>query len=72
MPLKIFFYTALKPIENHLENLEHLMKMEKIMSTESEHWHLYNDKIPAWFYQMIISMGISVFIGFFLILFGSI
>ena len=70
-PLKVFFFTAYKPIENFLESLEEIMKMEKIMDTSSEKWDKYNDKIPSWFYQMIISMGLSVCIGFFLILVGS-
>ena len=71
-PLKVFFFTAYKPIENLLESLEEIMKMEKIMDTSSEKWDKHNDKIPSWFYQMIISMGLSVCIGFFLILVGSI
>ena len=70
-PLKVFFFTAYKPIEGFFELLEELMKMEKIMSTNSEYWAKHNDEIPKWFYQMLISMGISVFIGFFLILLGS-
>ena len=47
------------------------MKMEKIMDTSSEKWDKHNDKIPQWFYQMIISMGVSVCVGFLLILAGS-
>ena len=70
--LKIFFYTAYKPWEKRLEALENVMHMEKIMNTESEHWRKNNDKIPMWFYQMIASMGLSVCLGFFLILAGSI
>tara|TARA_B100001287_G_scaffold170076_1_gene143139 strand:+ start:359 stop:592 length:234 start_codon:yes stop_codon:yes gene_type:complete len=70
-PLKVFLFTAYKPIENLLESLEEIMKMEKIMDTSSEKWAKHNDKIPSWFYQMIISMGLSVCIGFILILAGS-
>ena len=70
-PLKVFLLTAYKPIENLLESLEEMMKMEKIMDTSSEKWNKQNDKIPQWFYQMIISMGLSVCIGFVLILAGS-
>ena len=70
-PLKVFLLTAYKPIEHFLESLEEIMKMEKIMDTSSEKWDKHNDKIPSWFYQMIISMGVSVCIGFFLILVGS-
>ncbi len=70
-PLKVFFITAYKPIESFLETLEELMKMEKIMDVSNNNWHKNNDQIPLWFYQMIISMGISVFLGFLLILFGS-
>ena len=69
--MKVFLFTAYKPIENLLESLEEIMKMEKIMDTSSEKWDKSNDKIPSWFYQMIISMGLSVCIGFFLILVGS-
>ena len=70
-PLKVFLFTAYKPIENLLESLEEIMKMEKIMDTSSEKWDKHNDQIPLWFYQMIISMGLSVCIGFILILAGS-
>ena len=69
--MKVFWFTAYKPIENLLESLEEMMKMEKIMDTSSEKWDKQNDKIPIWFYQMVISMGISVCIGFILILAGS-
>ena len=69
--MKVFFITAYKPIESFLETLEELMKMEKIMDVSNNNWHKNNDQIPLWFYQMIISMGISVFLGFLLILFGS-
>ena len=69
--MKIFLFTAYKPIQNMLESLEEIMKMEKIMDTSSKKWDKHNDKIPSWFYQMIISMGLSVCIGFFLILVGS-
>ena len=69
--MKVFWFTAYKPIENLFESLEEMMKMEKIMDTSSEKWDKQNDKIPIWFYQMIISMGISVCIGFILILAGS-
>ena len=71
-PLKVFLLTAYKPIEILFEYLEEIMKMERIMDTSSEEWHKQNDKIPLWFYKMIILMGISVFIGFILILAGSI
>ena len=70
-PLKVFLLTAYKPFEDLLESLEEIMKMEKIMDTSSEKWDKYNDKIPKWFYQMIISMGLSVCLGFILILAGS-
>ena len=70
-PLKVFLLTAYKPIEHLLESLEEIMKMEKILDASSEKWDKQNDKIPLWFYQMIISMGISVCIGFILILAGS-
>ena len=70
-PLKVFLLTAYKPIENLLESLEEIMKMEKILDASSEKWDKQNDKIPLWFYQMIISMGVSVCIGFILILAGS-
>ena len=69
--MKVFFITAYKPIEGFLETLEEVMKMEKIMDVSNNNWHKNNDQIPLWFYQMIISMGISVFLGFLLILFGS-
>jgi len=72
MVMKYFIYTALKPYQDIFEILENLMKMEKIMGTNSEYWNFYNDKIPNWFYTMIIMMGVSVFLGFLLILFGSI
>ena len=71
IPLKVFLLTAYKPIEHLLESLEEIMKMEKILDASSEKWDKQNDKIPLWFYQMIISMGISVCIGFILILAGS-
>ena len=70
-PLKIFFYTAYKPLEDLFENLEEMMKMEKIMDVKNENWDKSNENIPLWFYQMIISMGLSVCIGFILILAGS-
>ena len=70
-PLKIFFYTAFKPLEDLFENLEEMMKMEKIMDVKNENWDKSNESIPLWFYQMIISMGLSVCIGFILILAGS-
>ncbi len=69
--MKVFFVTAYKPIEGFLETLEELMKMEKIMDVSNNNWQKNNDQIPLWFYQMIISMGISVFLGFLLILVGS-
>jgi len=70
--MKYFIYTALKPYQDIFEILENLMRMEKIMDTKSKHWDLNNDKIPIWFFKMIIMMGISVFLGFLLILTGSI
>tara|TARA_Y100001978_G_scaffold136415_1_gene121961 strand:+ start:189 stop:416 length:228 start_codon:yes stop_codon:yes gene_type:complete len=69
--LKVFLFTAYKPIEGFLENLEEVMKMEKVMDFSNESWQKNNEQIPLWFYQMIISMGISVCLGFFLILVGS-
>ena len=69
--LKVFLITAYKPIEGFLETLEELMKMEKIMDISNDNWKKNNEDIPLWFYQMIISMGISVCLGFFLILIGS-
>ena len=69
--LKVFFLTAYKPIEGFFEVLEEIMKMERIMDDTSESWNRNNEKIPLWFYQMIISMGVSVCIGFILILAGS-
>ena len=70
-PLKVFLLTACKPIEDLLESLEEIMKMETILDTSSEKWDKHNEKIPQWFYQMIISMGLSVCLGFILILAGS-
>ena len=72
MLMEYFIYTALKPYQDFFEILEKLMRMEKIMDSKSEYWNLYNNKIPNWFYKMIIMMGISVFFGFLLILAGSI
>ena len=72
MFIKYFIYTALKPYQNIFEILENLMRMEKIMDTNSEYWNFYNDKIPNWFYTMVFMMGLSVFLGFLLILVGSI
>ena len=69
--MKVFLLTAYKPIEGFLEILEEIMKMEKIMDVSSDNWKKNNEEIPLWFYQMIISMGISVCIGFLLILIGS-
>ena len=69
--MKVFLLTAYKPIEHLLDSLEEIMKMDRIMDTSSEKWNKQNDKIPLWFYQMIISMGLSVCIGFILILAGS-
>ena len=54
-----------------MENLESLMHMNKIMSTESEYWSISNETIPMWFYQMVISMGVALTFGFMLIFFGS-
>ena len=51
-----------------LETLEEVMKMEKIMDVSNDNWQKNNEGIPLWFYQMIISMGISVCLGFLLIL----
>ena len=70
--LKVLLQTAYKPIEGLLENLEEVMKMEKIMDVSNDSWQKNNEEIPLWFYQMIISMGISVCLGFLLILIGSI
>ena len=70
--MKYFIYTAIKPYQDIFGILENLMKMEKIIDTKSEHWDFYNDKIPNWFYKMIIMMGISVFLGFIVMLAGSI
>ena len=70
-PLKVFLYTAYKPIEGFLEILEEVMKMEKITDVSNDNWQKNNEKIPMWFYQMIISMGLSVCLGFLLILIGS-
>jgi len=70
--MKYFIYTALKPYQDIFEILENLMKMEKIMDTKSKHWDFNNDKIPIWFYKTIFMMGLSVLLGFLLILTGSI
>ena len=70
-PLKVFLFTAYKPIEGFLETLEEIMKMEKITDVSNDKWQKNNEEIPLWFYQMIISMGISVCLGFLLILIGS-
>tara|TARA_Y100001933_G_scaffold151163_1_gene149588 strand:+ start:224 stop:436 length:213 start_codon:yes stop_codon:yes gene_type:complete len=69
--VKVFLNTAYKPIEGFLESLEEVMKMEKIMDVSNNKWRKNNEQIPLWFYQMIISMGISVCVGFLLILAGS-
>ena len=69
--MKVFLNTAYKPIEGLLETLEELMKMEKIMDVSNDNWETNNEQIPLWFYQMIISMGLSVCLGFLLILVGS-
>jgi len=69
--LKVFVLTAYKPIQLLLENLEKVMKMEKILDVNSDKWEKDNEKIPMWFYQMIVSMGLSVCLGFVLILAGS-
>ena len=69
--MKVFFLTAYKPIEGFLENLEEIMKMDKVMDVTNEKWNKNNEEIPLWFYQMIISMGLSVCLGFLLILAGS-
>ncbi len=70
--MKVFLYTAFKPIEGFLETLEEVMKMDEIMDVSNDNWQKNNEEIPLWFYQMIISMGISVCLGFLLILIGSI
>jgi len=70
-PVKIFFFNATKPWEDRLENLEEMMHMDKILSTESEYWSLNNQTIPLWFFQMVLSMGVALGFGFFLILIGS-
>ena len=72
MLMKYFIYTALKPYQDIFEILEKLMSMEKIMDSKSEYWNPNNNKIPNWFYKMVIMMGVSVFLGFLLILIGSI
>ena len=69
--MKVFVLTAYKPIQLLLENLEKVMKMEKILDVNSDKWEKDNEKIPMWFYQMIVSMGLSVCLGFVLILAGS-
>ena len=69
--MKVFLTTAYKPIYRFLETLEEVMKMEKIMDVSNDNWQKNNEEIPLWFYQMIISMGISVCLGFLLILIGS-
>ncbi len=69
--MKVFLKTAYKPVEGFLDNLEELMKMERIMDVSNDNWDKNNEQIPLWFYQMIISMGISVCLGFLLILIGS-
>tara|TARA_B100000212_G_C27168714_1_gene445093 strand:- start:154 stop:366 length:213 start_codon:yes stop_codon:yes gene_type:complete len=69
--LKVFVLTAYKPIQLLLENLEKVMKMEKILDVNSDKWEKDNEKIPMWFYQMVVSMGLSVCLGFVLILAGS-
>ena len=68
---KVFLFVATKPWEDKFLELETLMHMDKIMSTESEYWSLSNQSIPLWFYQMVISMGIALTFGFVLILLGS-
>ena len=70
-PLRFFFFNALKPWEELFENLEAIMHMDKIMSTESEDWELNNQDIPIWFYKMVISIGVALSFGFLLILLGS-
>ena len=69
--MKVFLITFYKPIEGFLETIEEVMKMDKIMDVSNDNWQKSNENIPLWFYQMIISMGISVCLGFFLILIGS-
>lgn len=70
-PLRFFLFNALKPWEQLYENLEAIMHMDKIMSTESEYWELNNQYIPIWFYKMVISIGVALSFGFVLILLGS-
>ena len=70
-PLRFFLFNALKPWEQLFENLEAIMHMDKIMSTESEYWELNNQYIPIWFYKMVISIGVALSFGFVLILLGS-
>ncbi len=70
-PVRVFLITAYKPFDELCDNLEVLMRMEKIMNTDSKYWSKNNENIPNWFYNMLISMGMSVFIGFLLILAGS-
>ena len=69
---KVFFFTANRPFDVLCGALEDVMRMEKIMNTESVLWDYHNEKIPTWFYQMLASMGVSVFIGFFIMLLGCI
>ena len=71
-PVRFFFFNAIKPWEDRLENLEEMMHMDKILSTESESWSLNNQTIPLWFFQMVLSMGVALTFGFLLILLGSI
>ena len=70
-PLRFFLFNALKPWKQLFENLEEIMHMDKIMSTESEYWELNNQYIPIWFYKMVISIGVALSFGFLLILLGS-
>ncbi len=60
------------PYINSYQSLEKIMHMEKIMSSKDPEWKISNDNIPNWFYNMLLSMGFAVLLGFLLILAGSI
>ena len=65
-------YKLMIPVLKKYGDFERLMHMNRVLSVESVDWDVANEKIPAWFYLMILSMGIAVFVGFSLILVGSI
>ena len=55
------------------EQVKHYLVMNKQHQlVMSEHTPNNDDKIPRWFYNTVISMGIMVFVAFGLILFGMI